>query len=122
MINVGRIVNSRNFAQPQGFIIHRKPGHWVSGRWISLPEQTLNVQGTVQNASPKEMNQVPEADRITGMMRFHSQSPMYVTRAWGVPGTSDELEWKGDRYRVVTVNDYSDYGYYEAFAVYMEGV
>ena len=125
MINVGKVVLSSNFKQP--FIIHRKTaGNWVSGRFVQTELDPINVEGVVNNANPKELIQLPEGDRVGGVMVFYSPVELYVTHAYdtpdtNAPGTSDELEWKGDRYRVSTVFDYGLQGYYKAFAVYMEG-
>lgn len=123
MINLSRIALSPSFAQP--YIIHRKSGTWASGR-LTQTESSLNRSGVVTNASPKELMQVPEADRVAGMMIFYSTAPIYPTHGWLADdtnkiGTSDEIEWDGDRYRVVTVYDYHAQGFYKAFAVYMEG-
>lgn len=124
MINVGRAVLSSNLKQP--FIIHRKVGTWVSGRFTQTELPNINVSGVVNNANPKELMQVPEGDRVSGTMVFYCPQELYVTHInpptdTNAPGTSDELEWKGNRYRITTVFDYGLQGYYKAFAVYMEG-
>ena len=119
MINVGRVLYNPKFAQL--FTVHRKPGSWVAGRWVPGTEQTLTFYGVVVPVSPKELMQLPEGDRVTGMMAFYSTSEIFSTHTDGTPGTSDEIEWKGKRYRVVNVNLYVDYGFYCAYAVYMAG-
>ena len=123
MINVSRVLNSPNFTQ--SFIVYRKKGHWDKGAMVQI-EDALTFRGVISVASPKQIQQVPEGDRVSGMMVFHSTSEIYTTRAWGTEyqtdyGTSDELVWRGKRYKVVHVAPYSDYGYYKAFATYMEG-
>lgn len=125
MINVGRIVNSRNFAQPKGFKVYRTTGEWVSGRFVTkTPDTPLLLQGTVTVANSEDLEQVPEGDRVTGMMCFYSQQPIYVTRAedeLSAAGISDEIVWSGDRYRIVAVVPWRDFGYYKAFGVRMAG-
>ncbi|MEK8128666.1 hypothetical protein WMW72_12185 [Paenibacillus filicis] len=124
MINVGRIVNSRNFAQPKGFVVNRITGKWVRGRFVTDPEDKIIIQGTVTVANAEDLQQVPEGDRVTGLMCFYSQQPIYITRDEGEisgAGISDEIEWKGERYRVSTVAPWSDFGYYKAFGVRMAG-
>lgn len=123
MINVSRVLMSKNLTQ--SFTVYRKKGHWSKGVIIQT-EDALTFQGVISVASPKEILQVPEGDRVSGMMAFYSASEIYVTRAWGTEyqadyGTSDELLWRGKRYKVVHVAPYSDYGYCKAFATYMEG-
>lgn len=123
MINVGRIVMSRNFAQPGGFVVYRQSGAWVAGRWVTS-EASINLQGTVTVATSDDLIQVPEGDRVKGVMCFYSKEPMYGTHAQdgATPsGTSDEIVWKDDRYRVFSAFPWGDYGYYKALAVRMVG-
>jgi len=124
MINVGHIVNSRNFAQPKGFTVFRTTGDWVRGRFVTDPEKKLNYTGTITVANADDLEQVPEADRVTGIMCFYSQKPMYITRAADsaeAAGISDEIEWQRDRYRIIQVLPWRDFGYYKAFGVRMAG-
>lgn len=74
------------------------------------------MQGTVTVASSKDILQVPEGDRVTGMMCFYSQQPIHITRP---EGTSDEIVWKGERYRITFLFPWSDFGYYKAIGVRM---
>lgn len=120
MINVGRIVHSRNFAQT--FTVYRQTGEWVAGRWVRSSEEiVIQMRGTVTAMNPKDLVQVPEGDRVTGMMCFYSTEPIYTTRADDDDsgGTSDEIEWQGERYRISSVVPWSDFGYYKAFGVRM---
>ena len=123
-LSVKRVMRSNMLRQV--FIIHRKIGRWESGRFIQDSEIHLAVTGIVVNESRKEIIPIHEGDRITGQMSFYSDEQMYTTHDYKYPdinasGTSDEIEWQGDRHRVLTVNDYGDYGHYHAVAVYMEG-
>ena len=118
MINVGRIVNSRNFAQGKGFAVFRKTGSWEAGRFVQT-ETKLNFSGTITPCNPKDLIQVPEGDRVTGIMCFHCEKQIYTTRTDIKKGTSDEIEWQGERYRVSSVVPYVDFGYWKAFGVRM---
>jgi len=118
MINVGRIVNSRNFAQGKGFTVHRKRGEWEAGRFVQK-EMKLTLQGTVTPCNPKDLVQLPEGDRVTGVMCFHSEQQIYTTHNDATKGTSDEIEWQGERYRVSSTIPYVDFGYWKAFGVRM---
>ena len=124
MINLKRVALSPNFRQP--FIIHRKVGEWQSGRFVQTELDPITVMGVVTNANPKELIQIPEGDRVAGMMVFYCPKELYITHNYqyedtNASGTSDELEWKGDRYKILTTFDYGYQGFYKAFAVYMEG-
>ncbi|MFC3768365.1 hypothetical protein [Paenibacillus sp. GCM10012303] len=124
MINVGRVVNSRNFAQPGGFTVFRQTGAWSGGRWVSQPEVAIIMQGTVTVATQEDLEQVPEGDRVTGMMSFYSQQMIYRTRSeddQDPGGTSDEIFWRGERYRVAAVLPWLDFGYCKAIGARMGG-
>jgi hypothetical protein len=121
MLNLSRLLYSKEFNQT--FIVHRRTGSWDHGRFVST-EVSLTFSGVVVPASAREIMQFPEGDRSTSMMVFYSDKEMFVTRTDSgdrYPGTSDEIEWRGDRYRVVNVGQYGDYGYFVAYGVYMEG-
>jgi hypothetical protein len=105
----------------QPFTVHRKEGNWINGRFVDIEiEPVILMSGIIIPASSREIQQVPEGDRVTGMMCFYSEQPIYVTRDQPDMGTSDEISWGGDRYRVLNVNQFSDFGYYKAFGVYKE--
>jgi hypothetical protein len=119
-INVAKVLSNPLFQQT--FIVHRKSVAWVAGRAI-ITEVPLTFKGVVQNASSKQLFQVPEADRISGIMVFLSKKEMYTTTVFSDTEQyiSDELEFRGRKYRVNLVNDWSNFGYFRAMAEYMEG-
>ncbi len=124
MINVGRIVVSRNFAQPNGYMVYRTTGDWVNGRWVDNPEVAIKMDGTITVANVNDLVQVPEGDRVIGLMCFYATIPLYTTRAAvgsDLGGISDEIAWQGDRYRVSSVSPWSDFGYCKAFGTRMAG-
>ena len=119
MINVSRVLHSKNFAQPAGFSVYRKSGgSWISGRFVQTETQ-ITLQGVITPATAKELLQLPEGDRITGTMCIRSDEQIYTTRNGDSPGTSDEIVWNNERYRISSVLPWSDFGYWKAFAVRM---
>lgn len=115
MINISRIVNDPRFSQ--SFKVLRKSGEWLKGRFIQN-ETEINISGVITPAKPKEIEMIPEGDRVGGEISIHTTSKLYVTRSLeDSEGTSDELEWQGERYKLYQVNDYSQYGYYAAIAM-----
>lgn len=113
MINVGSVVMDKDFAQ--SYTVHRKSGTWVDGRWIPS-EVSLPYFGTIVVASQEDLLQIPEGDRVTGTMMFFSVKPLNRT---GKTGTSDEITWRGVRYRLSAVVPWADFGFYQAFGVRM---
>ncbi|NRQ51984.1 hypothetical protein [Brevibacillus sp. HD1.4A] len=115
MINISEVITDPDFAQT--FKAYRRNNEWVGGR----PQETeleISMLGVVTVADAKTLEQIPEGDRVTGLMCFYATVPIYTTRE---EGTSDQLEWRGERYRVKQVFPYADYGYYKAVAERMAG-
>ena len=120
MINVSRVINSPKFSQP--FTVWRKSGDWIAGRFVPT-ETSITISGVVTAAGTKDIIQVPEGDRTSQLMVFHSTMPLYVTHDdIEGKGTSDEIEWHRERYRLLQIKDWSDFGYYKAYGTSMSGV
>jgi hypothetical protein len=118
MIQVSEIVNAPEFAQ--AFTILRSTGAWNTGVWEST-QATVAGFGTITPATENDIKMIPEGDVVEGAMVFHSQAPIYLTHAdgSGAGGSSDILVWQGFNYRVLSVRQEQDYGYYRAIAVRM---
>lgn len=115
-INVSRVIKSPKFAQP--YTIFRKSGEWIEGRFVQTETQ-INVMHIVTSPSSKDLLQTPEADRISGVMCFHSTQEIFETRE---SGTSDEILWNKTRYRIFKIVPWPNFGYWKAFGVGMEAV
>lgn len=116
-LDIGELITDPDFAQD--YIVHRKSGGtWDAGVW-KQSETTITMTGAVIVAGTKDINQVPEGDRTSQIMDFYSNVEIFVTSK---AGTSDEIEWRGHRYRIYQVKQYADYGYFKAIGVSMEGV
>jgi hypothetical protein len=77
-------------------------------------------------ASEKDIDSVPEADRVHEMIVINTVNPIYVTRAadasdTGGPATSDMVVWNNTNYRVIKVYNYQSRGYWWAIAGRMAG-
>ncbi|WP_206923024.1 hypothetical protein [Alicyclobacillus suci] len=114
MINVSRVINSPRLAQK--FTVYRKSGVWNAGRY-SESETALSMIGVITVADPNDLEQIPEGDRQKGAISIHTSQPLQVTTQ---SGTSDEIEWRGNRYRAAQLFPYADYGYYKVIAVKMD--
>lgn len=115
MISVSRVINDPRFSQ--SFKVFRKSGEWLKGRFIQN-EVEINISGVITPAKAKEIEMIPEGDRVGGEISIHATSKLNVTRALeNEEGTSDEVEWQGERYKLYQVNNYSQYGYYSAIAM-----
>lgn len=118
MINLSRVINDPRIAQKKPFIVYRKGGSWVKGQWVPS-EDSIQMNGIITPASAKDITQIPEGDRTGGELTILSTQPIYTTHSNGESGTSDEIEWNGERYRVFNVFPWSDFGFYHAIAIRM---
>ncbi|QDX92065.1 hypothetical protein EEL30_06595 [Brevibacillus laterosporus] len=115
MIDVSEVITDPDFAQ--SFTVHRKSGEWIAGRSVSS-DASITMTGIVTVADAKTLEQLPEGDRVTGLMCFYSTHELFTTRE---QGTSDQLEWRKELYRVKQVFPYGDYGYFKAIGQRMAG-
>jgi hypothetical protein len=114
MIDVSELIVDPDFAQP--YIVHRKSGAWSEGVFVE-GESPLPFNGIIIAANTKDVNMMPEGDRIAGLMVFYTTAdkPIFVTRNLSEDqGTSDEIEWRGERYKIMQTFPYNDYGYIKA--------
>ncbi|ENK0558917.1 hypothetical protein AB2T19_003769 [Clostridium botulinum] len=117
MINVSRVINDPRVSQT--FIIFRKPGKWERGRFIPEKDEIeINMRGVISVAKPKDIEIIPEGDRVGGELVIYSTQEIFTTRKVEKDsGTSDELLWHGERYKIYSVSPYIDYGYYKVIAM-----
>jgi len=56
-------------------------------------------------------------------MTFATTVPLYTTRVEGVTaaGTSDQIEWKDELYRLISILPFSDYGFNVAVGARLSG-
>lgn len=111
MINVSRVINDPRFSR--SLTIYRKKGAWGRGRFEGV-ESELNIQGVISVAKAKDVEMIPECDRIGGEMVIHTTQKIFTTNE---NGTSDELLWEDERYKIYSVSSYKSYGFYKAIAM-----
>lgn len=116
------VVNDPSFAQYMPKAIARDAGSFLLGKWN--PSITLlDFYGIVQPANSKDIQMVPEGDRVEGMMTFHSSNRIYETHSGdSIPdGISDVITWRNQTYKIMFVYPWEDFGYYRAIGVRMAG-
>lgn len=118
MIDLSEVLFDPDFTQQ--FTVYRQHGSWSGGRWSVVNEETIIMDGIVLHVDASELVQVPEGDRIRGIMEFISTREIFVTWAEGAI-TSDQIFWSGDRFRVFRVHNFEDYGFYEGLGIRMTG-
>lgn len=81
MINVQEVVTDADFTTPSEFSILRKSGVFTSAGFSPSSTTIIVQNGPVQQASNKEIEMLPEADRIGSIRAFWTTIPIYVTSA-----------------------------------------
>lgn len=123
MINVSELINDPDFSQT--FTVTRTTGQWDAGNFVLNPT-TFKLYGSIQPLNTKEMAQYPEGDRIKGLNKIYTVQQLYTTQDGpledGEDGLiSDEVTWQGFQWKILSTNDFSDFGYYQAIAVRKRG-
>lgn len=111
-IDLSDVVSSNDFAEP--FTIRRSSGSFVAGGW-SQTTTDIAALGVVSIARDKDLDSLPEGDKVKEAIVVHSTQEMMLTNLAN-SRTSDLLIWMGQSYRVLSVANYSNRGYYKAIA------
>jgi hypothetical protein len=106
----------------QSLHVYRSSGSFVKGKWVENPQSPLyfEIQGIAYPSTEKELDMVPEGDRIKGAITFISVEEIFVTNT-STPGTSDQIEWNGERYKIIAILPWKDYGYYMSIGERIKG-
>ena len=113
-ISLTRVVNSPAFAQ--AYTVNRSVGTFQQGGYV-FNTTPIAFWGIIQPATEQDLAQVPEGDRVTGMMGFISEERMYRTYVDGqTSGIGDQIVWRGANYKVVAVVPWKDFTFYKAIA------
>lgn len=106
--------------------IVRSTGTFEFGGWVTVETQICGY-GVVSVASEQDLLMIPEGDRVTGAMVFHSRCRIYETQF--DPGTfgpgkqwvSDKMLWNYQLYRIMKVGPYPNRNYWRAIGVREQG-
>jgi hypothetical protein len=118
-------VNSPALSEP--FTIYRTVGSFQRGGWVATEStqnhpnpQVISARGVVTVLNEKELDMVPEGDRVKGAMKFFTTTPLYLTSSAGA-NISDKVLWNGDYYRLVNIGQWGSFGFYTAVGVRTAG-
>lgn len=75
-VNVKRVIVSPKFRQV--YTVTRTKGHYEKGKFILDEPIKFDISGVITVASAKEVNMIPEGDRINGAMVFYSLVPLHT--------------------------------------------
>lgn len=116
-VNLARVVHSPRMSQK--ITILRRGGSWQYGTWVQDENPTeLPMRGIVTMAKAKDLEMVPEGDRLTGAIKILTTERIYITSDGEI---TDMVFWRGARYRIVTVTPDIDYGFYRSIGSRLDG-
>jgi hypothetical protein len=95
------------------YMVSQPTGSFVAGRWVSGAPFQFQVTASVQPASGKELDRLPEGFRTREVLAVYTATELRVGAA-GVP--PDRIEVQGGTYEVQAVERWESGGYWKALA------
>lgn len=117
MVNVGRVTKSVRLGA-QTIYISRYSGEWLGGEYVCQTPEKMEARGIITLARPKDINMLPEGDRVLGGIRVLTTIPLMPTNP---NGTGDIITWRGAQYKVMTVSPDIDYGFFRSICTRLDG-
>lgn len=101
--------------KPQFLLTHKIPltiyrrslGSYVEGEWIEGTTVEVPVQVNIQPLKGYEILQLPESERTRVWWKVYSADVLRTEKEGDGGWDADELIWKGDRYKVMKVDDWT---------------
>lgn len=117
MIDVSRCVLDSRFSQT--ITVKRTTGAWKAGRFVadSTSPTTITMIGTITIANAKQIEFIPEGDRVGGEIAIYTTKPLYNSRSadgTNKAGISDIITYHNEDYKIYQSNEWNDYGFYSA--------
>ncbi len=89
-------------------IYRRQQGEYVDGDWVEGGTTELLIEGNIQPAKPHEILIFPESERTRSWWKLYTDATLRTDKEGDDGWSADEFMWKGDRYKVMKVNDYTN--------------
>lgn len=118
MIDYSDAVNDPDLSE--SFLIMRSTGKFAAGGWQTTKTVQIAAYGVVDVANRKQLDQIPEGDRITQAMVFYSATEMKMASE-AESQLADVIIWNDEEYKVINVGDYGKRGFWSAIASRMAG-
>lgn len=121
LLSVAEIIPDPDFSQ--SFKINRLTGEFNDNGLFETTTQTLYVTGIITPMKTRDMVQMNTGDQIEGFINIYTNSAIYTTALVNEDSgrLSDEIEWRNDSYKIMSVENFADFGYYHAVAVLKRG-
>jgi len=96
------------FSQTYKVIRNNVGGTWSNGLYTKGATTEISIEGSVQPVNGEDLLNLPEAQRSKGVLKIFTDVKLYTVSTKN-NFMADILEYKGDKYEVQEVKDYSDY-------------
>jgi hypothetical protein len=104
MLDMSSVVADAELEAPKPFLILRSAGQWTQNGFAASNTVTIQQVGPVQRAGDKELEEIPQADRVHAIMAFWCLIPIYITRGkaptTAAQGVTPEGAYPGTVYTV----------------------
>ena len=111
---------TQRFSLSQSFTILRTTGAFAAGGWVENTPTEIPAIGVIVVADDEALAQVPEGDRVTGLLQIITDQQLHATSE-GAGAISDKVVWHGDTYRVTSLAPWGDFGFCSAILVRVTG-
>lgn len=77
-------------------------GQWDTdtGKFVRNQVEQVSINGAVINLSHKDLMQLPEAERVEGLVALYTKDAVYTTDE-AAQSYSDLLVWQGETFRII---------------------
>lgn len=112
-LDVSDIVASPEFRQTVT-VVRSGNGRFECGRFVS-DAFSFDIDAVVSATDEKTLEMIPEGDRTDYTKTIHTLERIYLTQhTESTEQVSDKIIYNGEEYKVVTLLDAGDYGFYKA--------
>lgn len=89
------------------FTVTRPSGSYVAGRWVAGAASMFEITASIQPATPKELQRLPEGDRTTAVVAVWTSTELQA---------HDLVAYGGGNYEVQALERWDLGGYFKALA------
>ena len=129
MINIAELLSDPDFVQ--NVVVNRRVNQLVTtgpgAGEVTITTFLVTIPMCVQPVKdPDDLNVLPEGQRSNKTMKFYSLQALHCDdgdqSAGAADAVFDVVQWNGEKYKLLHVRSWADYGYYEAIGVNSERV
>lgn len=114
MIGVGEILADPDLSRAFSVLRLDRGALANEGEWVEGSTTTIPMVGVIHPAKASQVALLPEGTRITDTIAVYTTSELIAEDGEGA--SADIIVWRGRQFRVVARRDWSDQGYWQAFA------